>query len=216
MEIIIRNVSKRFKQNTILEDVNLTLIDGHIYGFYGRNGSGKSVLLKMICDLYRPNAGEILFDGKNYASVTKMVPELRALIEKPNFFPDLSGMENLRLLAKVQNKISDKEIEEALKQVNLYEERNKRFGIYSLGMKQKLGIAQVIMENPKIMILDEPFNGVEEETVKKIKAYLLEEKKKGKIILFSTHILEDLTSMSDEIYYFDNKKVTRMESSNAL
>ena len=216
MEIIIRNVSKRFKQNTILEDVNLTLIDGHIYGFYGRNGSGKSVLLKMICDLYRPNAGEILFDGKNYASVTKMVPELRALIEKPNFFPDLSGMENLRLLAKVQNKISDKEIEEALKQVNLYEERNKRFGIYSLGMKQKLGIAQVIMENPKIMILDEPFNGVEEETVKKIKAYLLEEKKKGKIILFSAHILEDLTSMSDEIYYFDNKKVTRMESSNAL
>ena len=216
MEIIIRNVSKRFKQNTILEDVNLTLIDGHIYGFYGRNGSGKSVLLKMICDLYRPNAGEILFDGKNYASVTKMVPELRALIEKPNFFPDLSGMENLRLLAKVQNKISDKEIEEALKQVNLYEERNKRFGIYSLGMKQKLGIAQVIMENPKIMILDEPFNGVEEETVKKIKAYLLEEKKKKKIILFSTHILEDLTSMSDEIYYFDNKKVTRMESFNAL
>lgn len=134
---------------------------------------------------------------------------MRALIEKPNFFPELTGYENLELLAKIQNKIGKEEIEEALKKVNLYEEKDKKYREYSLGMKQKLGIAQVLMEDPEIMILDEPFNGIEENSVKEISTLLKEERKKGKLIMISTHIKEDLDNLSDVIYHFDAGTVTK-------
>lgn len=207
MKIEVCEVSKKFKTNYVLKDVSMVFEDGHIYGFSGRNGSGKSVLLKIICGIYAPTTGIVLFDGKNYNHYNMFVPNLRALIEKPSFFPDLTGIENLRLLAKIQNKITDKEILEALDIVNLLPEKDKKFSEYSLGMKQKLGIAQVIMENPKIMILDEPFNGIEEESVVKISNYLLTQKEDGKIIIISTHIKEDLEKISDKIYYFDNGSV---------
>ena len=135
------------------------------------------------------------------------VPNVRALIENPNFFPDLTGFENLRLLADIQNKTSDEQIYKTLKIVNLESEMNKKYSEYSLGMKQKLGIAQVLMENPDVMILDEPFNGIEEESVKQISKFLIEEKDKGKMILISTHIREDLENLADIIYYFDNGSV---------
>ena len=207
MKIEIQNLEKKFKNNTILSDVNLEFTSGHIYGLAGRNGSGKSVFLKILCGLYKPTLGIVLFNGKNYHLDNMFVPNLRALIEKPSFFPDLTGYENLELLAKIQNKISSNEILSSLKRVNLIEEKDKLYKEYSLGMKQKLGIAQVIMENPDILILDEPFNGIEEETVKKISNYLLELKHLGKLIIISSHIKEDLNYLCDEIYYFDNGKV---------
>ena len=139
----------------------------------------------------------------------KFVPNTRAFIEKPCFFPDLTGMENLQLLAKIQNNIGDSEILKALDEVNLIEEKDKKFSKYSLGMKQKLGIAQVIMENPHLIILDEPFNGIEEASVKKISQYLINERKKGKVIIISSHLLDDLKNLSDCIYYFDNGKVDK-------
>lgn len=207
MKIEVQNLEKKFKTNTILSDVNLEFTSGHIYGLAGRNGSGKSVFLKILCGLYKPTLGIVLFNGKNYHLDNMFVPNLRALIEKPSFFPDLTGYENLELLAKIQNKISSNEILSSLKRVNLIEEKDKLYKEYSLGMKQKLGIAQVIMENPDILILDEPFNGIEEETVKKISNYLLELKHLGKLIIISSHIKEDLNYLCDEIYYFDNGKV---------
>ena len=207
MKIEVQNLEKKFKNNTILSDVNLEFTSGHIYGLAGRNGSGKSVFLKILCGLYKPTLGIVLFNGKNYHLDNMFVPNLRALIEKPSFFPDLTGYENLELLAKIQNKISSNEILSSLKRVNLIEEKDKLYKEYSLGMKQKLGIAQVIMENPDILILDEPFNGIEEETVKKISNYLLELKHLGKLIIISSHIKEDLNYLCDEIYYFDNGKV---------
>lgn len=140
--------------------------------------------------------------------VNKFVPNTRAFIEKPCFFPDLTGMENLQLLAKIQNNIGDSEILKALDEVNLIEEKDKKFSKYSLGMKQKLGIAQVIMENPHLIILDEPFNGIEEASVKKISQYLINERKKGKVII-SSHLLDDLKNLSDCIYYFNNGKVDK-------
>lgn len=209
MKIEVKNVSKQFKKNIILNDINMILQDGNIYGFNGRNGTGKTVLLKMICGIYSPTTGEILFDGINYNKVNKFVPNTRAFIEKPCFFPDLTGMENLQLLAKIQNNIGDSEILKALDEVNLIEEKDKKFSKYSLGMKQKLGIAQVIMENPHLIILDEPFNGIEETSVKKISQYLINERKKGKIIIISSHLLDDLKNLSDCIYYFDNGKVDK-------
>ncbi len=207
MKIEIVNLKKEFKSNTVFENVNLNFNSGKIYGLYGRNGSGKSVFLKILCGLYKPTEGYVLFDGKNYNKNNMYVPNLRALIEKPSFFPELSGYENLILLARIQNKVGRVEIENALKKVNLYDEKDKKFSEYSLGMKQKLGIAQVIMESPDIFILDEPFNGIEEDSVNKIMKILVEEKKKGKLIILSTHVKDDLNKISDIIYKFDDGKI---------
>ena len=207
MKIEVKNVTKSFKNVEVLHDVNLSFQSGNIYGIYGRNGAGKSVFLKLLCGFYIPTKGTILYDNENLNLKNEFPKDLRALIERPCFFDDLSGFDNLNLLAKIQNKIGDKEILDALKRVNLLEEKDKKYGKYSLGMKQKLGIVQAIMEDPKVMILDEPFNGIEQETVKKLITYLKEERKKGKLIIISTHIMDDLKLLADEIYYFDAGKV---------
>lgn len=203
MKIEVKNVSKRFKDITVLQNINMTFEDGKIYGLVGRNGSGKSVLLKMICAFYEPTSGEILFDGENIIKNQKFPPNTRALIEKPYFMPDLSGFENLKLLASIDNKTSDEKILETLKLVNLYEEKDKKFSKYSLGMKQKLGIAQVLMDDPEIIILDEPFNGLEEATTISLRKVLLNLKKQGKIIILATHIKEDIKELVDILYTFD-------------
>lgn len=207
MKLEIKNLEKKFGKNTILKDVNLTFTDSKIYGFVGRNGSGKSVFLKLICGFYTPTSGEILLDGVNYTLSNAFPENTRALIEKPKFLPDLTGYENLELLASLQNKIGQKEIEETLKKLNLFEEKDKKYSKYSLGMKQKLGIAQVLMEDPQLMIFDEPFNGVENETAANIRELLLQEKKKKKIILIASHIKEDITSLADVVYEFDGGKI---------
>lgn len=207
MKVEIKNLSKSFKNNKVISDVFLTFEDGNIYGLYGRNGSGKSVFLKLLCGFYLPTTGTILFDNINYNDRLDYPSFLRALIEKPSFFPDLSGFENLQLLANIQQKITSNDIIKALDIVNLIDEKDKNYSKYSLGMKQKLGIAQAIMEDPKILILDEPFNGIEEKTVQKLIKYLISEKEKGKIIIISTHIKEDLNKLADIIYYFDEGKI---------
>ena len=211
MKIEVRNISKNFRNNFVLKDVNAFFESGHIYGLSGRNGAGKSVFLKILCGFYKPSSGEILFDNKKYDKDNLYLLNMRALIEKPNFFPELTGYENLRLLAKIQNKIGDKEIYEAMKNVNLYDEKDKKYSEYSLGMKQKLGIAQVLMEDPDIIILDEAFNGIEANSVIKISELLKKKKKEGKLIIISTHIKEDLDNLSDDIYYFDAGEVKKGE-----
>lgn len=211
MKIETRNLSKKFKNNIIISNVNLKFEEGKIYGLYGRNGTGKSVFLKLLCGFYMPTTGEILYDGFNLNSQLKYPKNLRAIIEKPSFFPDMTGFENLKLLAEIHNLISEKEIIDALDVVNLIDEKDKKYSKYSLGMKQKLGFAQVIMENPDIIILDEPFNGIEQKTVQKLIKFLLEEKKKGKLIIISTHIKEDLDQLADLIYVFENGTIYENE-----
>lgn len=200
MEIKLENVNKSFGKIKVLTDVNIKFSSGKIYGLYGRNGSGKSVLLKIISGLYS-HEGKVLYDNVEYEKLSSL-PFLRGQIETPSFFPNLTGLENLRLLAKIQNRISDEEILKSLDIVNLLNEKDKRYSEYSLGMKQKLGIAQAIMENPDIIILDEPFNGIENATVKKLIEYF-KRIKKDKIIIVSTHIIEDLKNLCDKIYYLD-------------
>lgn len=212
MRIDVKNVTKAFKQITILENINMTFESGKIYGLVGRNGSGKSVFLKMLCGFYSPTNGEILFDNINCIKQKLFPPNTRALIEKPDFISDLTGYENLELLAKIQNKIGKDEILDALKKVNLLEDMDKKFGKYSLGMKQKLGIAQVLMENPEVMILDEPFNSIEDDTVDTLRNLLIEEKKRGKIIILATHIKADISKIVDELYKFDKKNVIKLEN----
>lgn len=201
--IVIKNVSKSFDGIEVLHDVNLDLEEGKIYGFIGRNGSGKSVLFKIICGLYYPTSGSVIVDGVDIHKNDVFPNDMRVLIEKPNFLPNLTGLENLKLLASIQNKITEEDIILILDKLNLKKDMNKLYHKYSLGMKQKLAVAQVFMENPKIMILDEPFNGIEEKTVEVIKKILLEEKKNGKIILISSHIKEDIEELADTIYFVD-------------
>lgn len=203
MQFKIKNLSKDFKKVRVVNNVTVTFNSGNIYGIVGRNGSGKSVFLKLICAFYIPSEGIILQDNFNYIEKNSFPKDTRALIEKPNFISNISGFENLKLLASIQNKITDDKILETLKKVDLYEERNKKYGEYSLGMKQKLGIAQVLMEEPKCLILDEPFNGIDRKSVEKIKKILLEEKINGKLIIITSHIKKDIETLSDYIYEFD-------------
>ena len=203
MKVSFKNVEKRFKENIVLKDITLDFEEGKIYGLAGRNGSGKSVLLKMICGLYLPTKGEITWNQKKLNMKKEFPENMGALIEKPNFLTNLSGMENLILLSKIQNKITEKDILKSLDIVNLLNEKDKKYSKYSLGMKQKLGIAQAIMEDPEFLILDEPFNGIEKDTVDKIKKYLKKLKQNHKTIIISSHIKEDLEELCDEILYFD-------------
>ncbi len=213
MKIEVKNLSKEFKKILILDNISVTFEKGKIYGLIGRNGSGKSVFLKILCALYEPTNGEVLYDETNIFKEEKIPSNTRALIESPNFIEELTGYENLEMLANIQNKIGRHEIEEALRKVNLYEEKDKKYSKYSLGMKQKLGIAQVLMEDPEVMILDEPFNGIEEETAVKLRGILKEERKKGKIIILASHIKEDIENLADVIYKFDGGKI-KIETKN--
>lgn len=211
MKVEINGVSKRFKDRVILEDVNMVLEPNHIYGFIGPNGSGKTLLLKMICGFYIPTTGEILINGENIIKKKEYPKDTGALIEKPSFLPDLTGYQNLQLLANIQNKVTETHIKEIMDVVGLTEFKDQKYNTYSLGTKQKLGIAQAIMEDQKLIILDEPFNGLDEESAKKIRSYLLKEKEKGKLIILSTHIKEDVKRLADTLYMFENGKVKNIK-----
>ena len=211
MIIEVKNVSKSFKGIPVLNNVNLKFQSGKIYSLVGSNGSGKSVLLKLLCGFYEPTEGEILQDGVNYIKEKKFPMDTRCLIEKPCFLPELSGFKNLKLLASIQNKIFDSDILNALEIVNLIKDKDKKYGKYSLGMKQKLGIAQVLMEDPTVLILDEPFNGIEKESAKVLRKHLKELAKKDKIIIIASHIEDDIHGFADEIYEFDNGSVIKQK-----
>lgn len=207
MKIEIKNLSKSFKNTQIIKKTTLEFKSGNIYGIIGKNGSGKSVFFKMLCGFYKPTTGTITYDNKNYSKNNEFPNCVRALIEKPSFLPNLTGYENLELLASIQNKISKEDILQILENVNLLEEKDKLYSEYSLGMKQKLGIAQAIMEKTDVIILDEPFNGIEEKSVEKIKKLIKELKKEGKLIFISSHIKEDINSLADKIYMIDNGEI---------
>ena len=206
MKITINNLTKKFQDEIVLNNINMTLESGNIYGIIGQNGSGKSVLLKIICAFYIPSQGEVLIDNINYCNGKNFPKNLRALIEKNAFLPDISGFNNLKLLAKIENKITDEEINESLKIVNLYEEKDKMFSKYSMGMKQKLGIASALMEDPEIIILDEPFNGIDEESKEKITNELIKIKN-NKIIIITSHIKAEITSLCDHVFEMKNGKI---------
>lgn len=208
MKISVKNVCKKFKDNVVLNNVSYEFESGKIYGLVGKNGSGKTVFLKLLTGLYTPDSGKILVDGEDFNENKSYPKSMRALIENPSFISDLSGYDNLKLLASIQNKIGKKEIDEALKEVNLYDEKDKLFHKYSLGMKQKLGIAQVIMEDVDILIFDEPFSAIEDDTVEKLRDLLKKLKKEGKLIIISTHLKEDIDKLADVVLKFNNGKVT--------
>lgn len=211
MIIKIDNVTKAFKKENILENINLSLESGNIYGFIGRNGTGKTILFKMMCGFYKPTEGTITYNNIDYIKDNTFPKNTRVLIENPSFIDELTGFENLKFLAQFEHKIDDKDIEKFLKLVNLYEEKDKKYSKYSVGMKQKLALAQTFMEYPDVILLDEPFNGLEEETILKIRDYIKELKKQEKIIVIATHMKEDIDSLVDIVYRFENKTITKLK-----
>ena len=212
MKIVIKNLTKKFKENTVIDDVNISFESGKIYGLIGKNGSGKSLFLKLLCGFYFPTSGTISYNNIILDSRKSYPPSTRALIEHPDFIPNLTGFQNLKLLAEIKNKIDEKKILNAMEIVNIKEEKDKKYAKYSLGMKQKLGLAQVIMEDPEVMIFDEPLNGIDDETAKKFRDFLRKEKQKEKLIIIASHIKEDINYLCDTVYKFENGKVKSDET----
>lgn len=201
--IEVQNVVKRFRDQVVLKNVSISFEKGKIHGIVGRNGSGKTVLFKCICGLMHPEEGVILVNGKRVGRDVDMPENIGAIIEAPGFLPNYSGYKNLRFLANIRRKIGKEEILNVLKTVGLDPESRKHVGKYSLGMRQRLGIAQAIMEDPEILILDEPMNGLDNAGVQDIRALLLELKAQGKTILLASHNHEDIAALCDTVHEMD-------------
>lgn len=201
--IEVQNVVKRFRDQVVLKNVSISFEKGKIHGIVGRNGSGKTVLFKCICGLMHPEEGVILVNGKRVGRDVDMPEDIGAIIEAPGFLPNYSGYKNLRFLANIRRKIGKEEILNVLKTVGLDPEIRKHVGKYSLGMRQRLGIAQAIMEDPEILILDEPMNGLDNAGVQDIRALLLELKAQGKTILLASHNHEDIAALCDTVHEMD-------------
>lgn len=208
--IKIENYTQKIKKDIILNDINLHLKENKIYGFVGRNGSGKSILFKGICGLLNISNGKIIIKGKEIGKDIDFYDNLGAVLDGAGFLPNLSSFDNLKLLASIRNKISDSDIKSALNKVGLDPNDKKKYKKYSLGMKQKLALAQAIMENPELLILDEPFNGLDSYSVKDIREMLIDYKKKGKTILISSHIKEDIDILCDEVYELDRGNINKL------
>ncbi|WP_446806508.1 ABC transporter ATP-binding protein [Hominenteromicrobium mulieris] len=201
--IEVQNVVKRFRDQVVLKNVSISFEKGQIHGIVGRNGSGKTVLFKCICGLMHPEEGVIRVNGKRVGRDVDMPEDIGAIIEAPGFLPNYSGYKNLRFLANIRRKIGKAEILNVLKTVGLDPESRKHVGKYSLGMRQRLGIAQAIMEDPEILILDEPMNGLDNAGVQDIRALLLELKAQGKTILLASHNHEDIAALCDTVHEMD-------------
>ncbi len=205
--IYINDLSLEIKNDTILSDINLHIEKGQITGLVGRNGCGKTMLMKCITGFVKPTSGEVIFAGKKIGHDTDFPADTGIIIETPAFIPYYSGLKNLVELASLQKKIGKKEIEAVLKKVGLYEARSKAVRKYSLGMRQRLGIAQALMENPDTLILDEPMNGLDNECVNLVRDILAELRNQGKTILLVSHNTEDIKVLCDSIYEMDKGKL---------
>lgn len=200
MKIIITNLSKEIHGSTVLKDVSMTLESGTVYGLLGRNGSGKTMLMRAICGLIRPTKGTIEIDGKVIGKDLSFPQSVGMILETPVFLPDKTGYENLRLLASTRGEISSREIKAALERVGLDAEDQRKVKKYSLGMRQRLGIACAIMEQPELLLLDEPFNGLDESGCQLVQDIILEQRGRGCLILLACHDRSELETLSDHIY----------------
>lgn len=177
-EIIIENLSKTIKNNKILDNVNLTFESGHVYGLVGRNGSGKTMLLRAICGLIFPDSGKVIIDGKQLHKDISFPESCGIIIENTDLLPNFSAFDNLKMLSEIKNTANDNMIKSAIKSVGLDPDSKKKVKTFSLGMKQRLSIAQALFEDPDILLLDEPTNALDEDGVNDVRRILLEQKKK--------------------------------------
>lgn len=199
---------KSFKSAEVLKNINLTLESGKVIGLKGKNGSGKTMLMRAISGLILPTSGKVYINDKELGRQISFPPSIGILIENPSFISNYTGFKNLKILATIQNRISDDEIRDAIRKVGLDPDDKRTFKKYSLGMKQRLGIAAAIMERPDIVILDEPINALDEAGAGLIKGLLDELKANGSLIIIACHDTEELNYLSDEIYEIYDGEIT--------
>ena len=209
--IEIKNITKSYDERKILDDVSINFEEGKIYGIIGQNGSGKSVLLKVMSGFITPDQGTIIYDGKDINKEETFPDNIGVLLDNSGFIPNLTGFDNLKLLATINKTIDDNEIIEELKNVNLLEEKDKKYYKYSLGMRKKLGICQAIMEHQKYVILDEPFSGIDKGSLAMIYDYLKKIKSEGRTLIISTHTSDRAKDLYDEIYELEEGKLNKLD-----
>lgn len=207
--ISIENLSKSFKGKTVLSNINLHFEKGKIYGIVGDNGSGKTVLLKLICGFLKPDTGKVTVNGKVVGRGRDFPEDTGIIIEAPGFLPNYSGMKNLEYLASIRGKVGKTDIRAAMRTVGLDPESKQKVGKYSLGMKQRLGIAQAIMENQSLLVLDEPMNALDKAAVAEMRELFLRFKQEGRTLLIISHNDEDISTLCDEVYEFDGTNIKR-------
>ena len=211
MDIIdVKNVNLTLGKTQILKDINVSFEQGKIHGLIGRNGSGKTMLMKCICGFIKPTSGEITVDGKRVGKDVDFPKNMGIIIETPGFIPYYSGYKNLKLLGGLNNRIGKKEIMQSMEQVGLDPKLKRHVRKYSLGMRQRLGLAQAIMENPDLLILDEPFNGLDKDGVKDMREYLLSYKEQGKTILICSHSAEDISVLCETVHEMDKGVIAKV------
>lgn len=205
--IQLQNVTKRIKENTVLDNVSYTFKSGFVYGLYGQNGSGKTMLLRAISGLINLDSGSIFIDGEKLHDKIEFPPETSIVIENMELLPECSAKRNLQMLAKIKNIADEKDIIFSLERVGLDPDSDKKVKKFSLGMKQRLNIAQAIFENQKIILLDEPTNALDEDAVQLIYKIIREEKSRGATIIVATHHKEDLKEVCDVILKIAEGKI---------
>ncbi|WP_409369303.1 ABC transporter ATP-binding protein [Lysinibacillus sp. 38-6] len=205
-----KNISKTFKKQLVFHSVSFSLEKGKAYGFIGHNGCGKSILFKIVIGFLSADSGEIKVFGQTLGKEVDFPQNTGIVIETPHFLDDYTGFQNLRYLAAIQNKINDAIIKSTLERVGLDPNNRQPVKKYSLGMKQKLGIAQAIMEDPALLILDEPFNGLDKKSVQVIQTLLLELKNNGVTILLTSHMQKDIELLCDEVFEFNDYKLDKI------
>lgn len=209
-KITVTNVEKVIENQVILKDINLEFTKSKIYGLIGRNGSGKTVLLKCICGFMKVSKGEVKLNHNLIGKDVSFIDNLGFIINSPGFLPELSGFQNLLYLASIKKIVGKKGIRDVMNLVGLDWHSKKKVGKYSMGMKQRLGIAQAIMENPDILILDEPMNGLDNQGVEDIRNLLLAQKEKEKIIIITSHNKDDIDFLCDEVYLMNDGSIERI------
>lgn len=206
--IEVQNATKRINNKILLDDVNLQVQKGEIVGIIGRNGSGKTVLFKCICGFMKLDLGKILVNDKEMGKNCNMAENTGIIIESPGFLPAYSGYRNLLFLADIKSRAKREKICEAMKQVGLDPNSKKAVKTYSMGMKQRLAIAQAIMEDQNILILDEPMNGLDDDGVEDTRKLLLKLREQGKTILIASHMKEDIDVLCDKVYRMEKGKIS--------
>ncbi|HHK6740744.1 TPA: ATP-binding cassette domain-containing protein [Streptococcus pneumoniae] len=206
---MLKNIELKLKKTCVFQNLNFSCKQGEIIGITGANGSGKSVLFKLIAGLYSPSYGEVLINGENIVPERKIPANLGALIEEPGFINYYSGFKNLQYLASIRGVVGNQEINDTLKIVGLYEQKDQKVKTYSLGMRKKLGIAQAIMENPSILLLDEPMNALDKSSVENMRTLFRKlSSEKGTTILIASHSEEDIRILCDKVYAIEDKVCT--------
>lgn len=209
--IKIKSLSLTIKKVEILKEINIEFEKGKIHGLIGRNGSGKTMLMKCICGFIKPTTGIIVVDGKTIGKDCDFPESIGIIIETPGFIPYYSGYKNLKLLADLKKKINKDQIKNAMQKVGLDPDLRLHVKKYSLGMRQRLGLAQAIMENPNLLILDEPMNGLDKDGVSDMRKYLIELKEQGKTVLIASHSAEDIELLCDTVHEMDKGIISKLK-----